>query len=135
MSKKEFVELSLEYVMPLLIIEENEEIIEEISKIIGCPIPELCIGPIHHILANILMQDEKCIASSSTFLLKLISSGLNNIAIGDMVRSCSLLLISKLALELGNEAKKERVKILILKFNLLKYIIRCKNIRIYIIFL
>jgi len=112
MSKKEFIELTLEFVMPLLIVEESEEIIEEISKIIGCTIPELCIGPIHHILAHILMQDEKCIESSSTFLLKLISSGLNNIAIGDMVRSCSLLLISKLALKLGNESKKDRVIII-----------------------
>ena len=109
MSKKDFVELSLEYVMPLLIIEENEEVIKDIANIMQFSVPELCIFPIHHILAYILIQDEKFVGSSSTFLLRLISSGYDNIAVGDIVKSCSLLLISKLSLGLGDESKKERV--------------------------
>ncbi|KAJ3091648.1 serine/threonine-protein kinase M1 [Quaeritorhiza haematococci] len=110
---KEFVEQTLEYTLPHLVLEEKTELIEDLSRMLDRQVPVMCVHEVHHILAYLFMQDKKEIQSALVCFLKIASSNFNNITMASLLRSCSLMLVTKLAIEMGDarESRKQKANL------------------------
>ncbi|KAK9718192.1 hypothetical protein K7432_005656 [Basidiobolus ranarum] len=112
MSIKDFLDQTLEHTLPYLVFKKKVETLEALAKILDRDVPVMCINEIHHILGFLFMQEESDIHEAIMFFLSIASSDFNNITMTSLLKSCSLLLVVKLAIELGDEEEGRRLKAL-----------------------
>ncbi|KAJ3214103.1 serine/threonine-protein kinase M1 [Dinochytrium kinnereticum] len=109
MSLKDFVEITLEFTLPYLVIEQKGEMISRLAtSVLHTHISVLCVKEIHHILSAIFMLDPKTMAPSIRFLIDLV--GGQSITMISLIKSDALNLVRKLAIELGDPSEARRVK-------------------------
>ncbi|ORX89906.1 hypothetical protein K493DRAFT_288711 [Basidiobolus meristosporus CBS 931.73] len=112
MSVKDFLDQTLEHTLPHLVFKKKVGTLEALAKILDRDVPVMCINEIHHILGFLFMQEESDIHEAIMFFLSIASSDFNNITMTSLLKSCSLLLVVKLAIELGDEEEGRRLKAL-----------------------
>lgn len=82
-----------------------------ISQTLELSVNELCINELHHILAKVMLEERHALK----FFLDLYNSGSSsgnmNIGVVKMIRSCSLDLVKKLTIELGNLISDVQAKV------------------------
>ncbi|KAJ3192851.1 serine/threonine-protein kinase M1 [Irineochytrium annulatum] len=107
---KEFVERTVEFTLPHLVIGQKKEIIQKIaSTVLGCELYVLVVNELHNILAKIFMLDSSEIPPAVKFLFELLD---NKVTLPALIRSDSLHLVRKVAIELGdlNDSRRQRAK-------------------------
>ena len=100
-TNREFFECSAEIILPKLIQEQNSELLQEIAVIMEIEVPMMCINETHSVLAHLFVQDDTGLQDSIRFFLSAVSANHNNITMASLLRSCSLLLVTKLAVDLA----------------------------------
>ncbi|KAL1916083.1 uncharacterized protein VTP21DRAFT_6087 [Calcarisporiella thermophila] len=103
-----FLDSTLQYTLPHLICERRIDVIERISQILHTDVPNMCVNKMHDILAHLFMHAEDKITPATKFFISIASSNFNNITVTRLLRSCTLYLVTNLAVELGDENEETR---------------------------
>ncbi|RKO92350.1 hypothetical protein BDK51DRAFT_26198, partial [Blyttiomyces helicus] len=110
-SEKEFYSLALPYILPHLVLDENALVMEDVARTLDRTMTEMIIDEGGHILAHLFMQDKREIDGALMYFHKTASEGAQGtITISDLLGSVRLLLLTNLAVELGDAAAVRREK-------------------------
>ncbi|TPX68250.1 hypothetical protein SpCBS45565_g03305 [Spizellomyces sp. 'palustris'] len=97
MSNQEFLEGSLQYILPHLVVEQDADKVQEIARILRQSLAVMLVNEGGNILPFILMQGKEYKATLN-FFLQMISK---SVGISKLLKSFALTLIIKLTMELG----------------------------------
>ncbi|KAI9025680.1 hypothetical protein DFJ74DRAFT_605145 [Hyaloraphidium curvatum] len=99
LSIKDFLERTLRYTLPHLVLQRNSDALAQLASVLKTDGAMLCVEHAHHILAKLFMEDE--FEGSIAYLLSLVSPD-GAISRFNLVKACALDLIAALTFELGS---------------------------------
>jgi hypothetical protein len=101
----------MEHIIPYLICKRKRSVLEEIAKLVGEDLDYICMNEVHNILSYIFLEAEHQVDEAISFFLSVTSYGCRNITVVELIKSCSLQFVTKLALHLGEEQVQKREKV------------------------
>ncbi|KAJ3385159.1 serine/threonine-protein kinase M1, partial [Chytriomyces hyalinus] len=114
LSQKSFIERTIAFTLPHLIIQEKEDVIQELGIILSTNVGVLCVNQMSHVLKSIFMQNSEAKATSAiSYVIKITRLEIQKeVSVKGLIVSCELELITNLVMELGdmNEGRKAKAK-------------------------
>ncbi|KAJ3219045.1 hypothetical protein HK099_004838 [Clydaea vesicula] len=104
---RSFLTLSLQYILPHLVLSHNESVLNMIAKIVEKQVGLILVEKIQYIMFQILLNNDK--RTKLEFFLNLLNSG-GNYDIVDVAKTCSTDLVEKLAIELGDPNNRKKAE-------------------------
>ncbi|KAJ3040430.1 serine/threonine-protein kinase M1 [Rhizophlyctis rosea] len=107
---RDFFQLTLEYTLPHLVLLQQEETLQRIASTLKRHLADLLIQEAGHILTYLFLQETRDVEVALTWFTNITSSNFGNISLRRLYGACRLLLVTKLAVELGdrNEIKRNK---------------------------
>lgn len=105
---KDFLERTLRYTLPQLVATRNESTLAQLAVLLKTEVAMLCVDHAHHILAKLFTVEEY--DEAVEYFLGLVAPD-GSISRFNLVKSCSLDLITALTFELGTRSELARPKV------------------------
>ncbi|KAJ3103331.1 hypothetical protein HDU97_010236 [Phlyctochytrium planicorne] len=107
---KEFIELTIEFTLPQMVIKQNRPLIERIaSEVFQIDMSVLCVKEIHHILFAVYLLESSDVGQAIKFLIGLVNDKAA-VTLNSLIKSDALNLVRKLATELGDPLDSRRAR-------------------------
>ncbi|KAJ3053550.1 serine/threonine-protein kinase M1 [Rhizophlyctis rosea] len=109
---RELFELSLEHTLPHLVLMQAEPALQQIAQILKRPLADVLVQEAGHILTYLFLQETKDVEVALTWFTNITSLNFGNVTLRRLYGASRLLLITKLAMELGDRSEVKRKKAL-----------------------